>query len=173
MESLLKWIGRLFGITLETRSAPGDKVLPAAATSVVAPSLPDKPPVVNQAELIPIASNSVETQQTSCSLDFAVALATLIDEIGIASSKNPVSAKHLLFFRSRLVEILSNHEIELIEDTEWNEARQRAVKLIPPDLDLRTAAVGESISCGLMIGNRVLKKQEVILIVAPFRKGDV
>ena len=104
---------------------------------------------------------------TQGEVDLALDLVLLVDELTIAIDANEASAKHLTFVRERILQILEMHQVEVIKETTWNPDRQRAVKVDPSNLKLENAVWSATISSGVAIGGKLVKKQAVALKAKP------
>lgn len=93
---------------------------------------------------------------------------SLYDELAILKS-SPQSDNKLQcdFLRSRLKDMVERVGAELIDDDNWDAARQRAIEIRNKNEKSTTPTIAEKVGSGLRFRGRLIKKQEVILNTKP------
>lgn len=97
--------------------------------------------------------------------DWVLAAVDVVDEVAMIERHDPsMLTASDLELRALIKRLLSEMQVALIDEDEWNPARQRAIavqKGTPPAAALSIKAKGSS---GIEIQGRLLRKQEVTLI---------
>ena len=128
----------------------------------------DAPPSIAQKstgqELRPDAPLLDRTAQEPQFDQLMLGIIDAIDEIQLMKSASPAEASRgLALIQGRLEDRITLANGELIRETIWNPAVQRAVKMEPPSAGQTDVRVLGTRATGLKHQGRVIRKQEVVI----------
>jgi len=144
------WMLRRF-LASRRRTPPPDAPS-ASAPESMRPALPTVPPASEPAAHEPHLDQLL------------LGMVEVIDEIELMKSEAPPETiRSLALIQGRLEDKITLAEGELIRETQWQPALQRAVKVEPAEAGQTEARVLRSRATGLKHRGRMIRKQEVVI----------